>query len=122
MANIYNKSLEWLEDKRYWWIWHVLFWIFIYLDELLSIVGITAAYDAYLETLFELLVDMLTVYFNIYYLFPMFFLKDKIPTYFALTLLTLVVNALFSIYPYVGYVEDGMQYRTMMISLSLIHI
>ena len=115
MTNFYEKSLKWIESGKYWWVWHVLFWIFIYLDEVLSLVGITSAYDFYLETLFELLVDMLTIYFNLYYLFPKFFLKNKIPAYFALTFLTLLINALFSVYPYVGYIDSGMEYRTMII-------
>lgn len=32
-------SFDWLFDQRYRWLKHLLFWMFIYIDPLLSLVG-----------------------------------------------------------------------------------
>ncbi len=114
MANFYDKSLSWISNDRYWWVWHLLFWIFIYLDEVLSLVGITEAFDSYLETFITLVIDIVTVYFNLYILFPLLFLKNRIPQYFGITLITILVNAFISAYVFYG-AADASSLRTALI-------
>jgi len=74
---------------------HLAFWLVWYLDEVLSIIGITPEIgmkDIFLPLAF----DLALVYFNLLYLIPRFFLKEKYQTYFLLTALTLVLNILIS--------------------------
>jgi len=81
-----------LFDKKYWVAKHLLFWIFIYADELLSFIGVTAPLE--LPTgrlLLILLIDMALVYSNIYWLLPNLFLKGKSMSYALFTLLSIVI-------------------------------
>ena len=64
----------------------------MYLDEFLSIFGLTEAYPA-IEILSSLGLDLAMVYFNLYYLIPRFFQREKMPIYVVLTLLTAIANS-----------------------------
>ncbi len=89
--------LEWLlEDRNRIWL-HVLFWIFIYLDELLGILGIThQAETSIILVLCLFLMDALTVYFNLYLLIGTYLIRGKIWMYLAFTAITLFLNIEFS--------------------------
>ena len=98
-----QKSMEipsWLYEilfgKRFRIIKHILFWAYIYLDELLSFVGLTEAFGspAWYD-LVDLLADMSMVYINLYLFIPRFFLKGKIVSYMLLTLLSIFLVILF---------------------------
>lgn len=80
-----------LFDKKYWIIRHTLFWITMYLDEFLSLFGLTESIELS-YVLPGILLDMAMVYFNLYYLIPRFFQRGKILMYVGLTLLTLIIN------------------------------
>lgn len=85
---------EFLFGKRFRLLKHLLFWIFIYADEVLSFFGLTAPLDVPLwHFLVEVPMDLLMVYFNIYYLLPKLFLKGRIVAYLFITLL---IAAIFS--------------------------
>ncbi len=86
-----------LYQGKYRIVKHILFWLFIYMDEFLSLIGITAEYEIYPYVfLIELLGDMAFVYLNIYVLLPRFFLKGKVFIYIVLTLLSIVGLYLYS--------------------------
>jgi len=89
--------LEWLlEDRNRIWL-HVLFWIFIYLDELLGIIGITHQRDSsILLILLLFLMDALTVYFNLYLLIDTYLIRGKLWMYAAFTTITIFLNIEFS--------------------------
>ncbi len=92
MARNFTKPFQWILDNRYRWVFHVLFWIVMYLDEFLSLFGITDAFPSLLEPAIGLAADMLMVYINIYILIPLFLLKNRITLYSFFTLLTIVSN------------------------------
>jgi len=79
MNNILVDSLihKLMFHPKYWWIRHSLFWIFIYLDEFLSLFGLTEAYDDYLGQFFSFSLDVTLVYFNLLFLYPRFLKKRK---------------------------------------------
>jgi len=80
-----------LFDKKFWIIRHGLFWLLMYLDEFLSIFGWTEP-AVLSDVLPGFLLDVAMVYFNLYYLIPRFFQRDKIVMYVGLTLLTFIIN------------------------------
>ncbi len=89
--------LEWLlEDRNRVWL-HILFWIFIYLDELLGITGITRESGLSVFLIFSLfLLDALTVYFNLYLLIDTYLIRGKLWMYLAFTAITIFLNIEFS--------------------------
>lgn len=89
--------LEWLlEDRNRIWL-HILFWTFIYLDELLGIMGITREGDSSGFLVLALfLLDALTVYFNLYLLIDTYLIRGKLWMYLAFTAITLFLNIEFS--------------------------
>ena len=110
-----EKSMEiptWLHrvllDKKFRIIRHILFWIFIYADELLSLLGLTEplGYPFYLEIL-DLLADMFMVYVNIYYLLPRFFLRGKVLLYLLLTILSVSAVILWNYWIWIGGALEG---------------
>jgi len=88
IMNIPKWINDLLIDKKYRIVKHIMFWLFIYSDEFLSLIGITSPFESgFGPILLEMLGDMIMVYFNIYYLLPKFLLKGKIITYIFWTLL-----------------------------------
>ncbi|NBB88776.1 MAG: GHKL domain-containing protein [Bacteroidetes bacterium] len=89
--------LEWLlEDRNRIWL-HILFWIFIYLDELLGILGITKESESSVILVLSLfMLDALTVYFNLYLLIGTYLIRGKLWMYLAFTAITLFLNIEFS--------------------------
>jgi len=82
-------------DGKWWWARHLSFWIFVYMDFILS--NILVARDDPMEyglDILSVLLDVAVVYINIYYLMPKFLFKSRFGTYFILTILSLVVNVL----------------------------
>ena len=102
MKKDYTKPFQWLVDDRYRIGFHVAFWIFIYLDEILSLFSITPALEA--ETLkmfpFEIMGDLFLVYINLYVLIPHLLLKNKLWKYLGTSILFVFMNLLLMIYLY----------------------
>ncbi len=86
--NIFNL----INNKEFWVVRHAAFWIVMYLDEFLSIFGVTDPIEDWTSFGIAFLLDVLMVYFNLYYLIPKFFQKGDVKNYILLTVLTLVVN------------------------------
>ncbi len=109
-----NRSVDtpkWIYDvllnKKYRVIKHLLFWLFIYSDEFLSIVNITESLDVPFYLVFlEIAGDMIMVYINIYYLLPRFFLNARVFTYGLFTLLSIVPIMFFNGFLYGYMIED----------------
>ncbi|MEL6868139.1 MAG: hypothetical protein AAFP19_27195, partial [Bacteroidota bacterium] len=75
----YNQILSWVLSDRYRLLYHALFWIFVYSDEVLQITGLTEELNfspAYVFIVF--LIDIGLVYTNIYVLIPRFLLSYRI--------------------------------------------
>ncbi len=102
---------RWVNDiffnKKY-RIWkHFAFWVFIYADELLSLVGLTEPLEVPLWIIaLEVLGDMAMVYFNIYYLLPRLFLRGKVISYVCFTFLTILLIVVFNFFLFYGDVEE----------------
>lgn len=88
-----TARLEWiLEDKNRLWL-HLLFWVFIYLDEILSLLGVTNFPNVQLgNTLATFAMDALTVYFNLYILIAAYLIVGKIWMYLAFTFISVIIN------------------------------
>jgi hypothetical protein len=82
-----SLSQNLLFEKKYWVVRHLLFWSFIYLDEVLNLFGITDTGDVNSLLLINILIDFALVYINIYVLIPKFLNKGK---YFIYGLLTFI--------------------------------
>jgi len=93
MNNILVDSLihKLMFHPKYWWIRHSLFWIFIYLDEFLSLFGLTEAYDDYLGQFFSFSLDVTLVYFNLLFLYPRFLKKRRIGEYALYTAISVAL-------------------------------
>ena len=80
-------------EGLWWWIRHLSFWIFVYLDYIVS--HILIAPDDVMEYGLDLLalsLDASVVYLNLYFLMPQFLFKNKFGSYIFYTLLSLIVN------------------------------
>jgi len=102
---------KWIYDvlfqNKYRVIKHLLFWLFVYSDEFLSIVNVTEAFDVpFYYILLEIVGDMVVVYFNIYYLLPKFFLRARVFIYGLCTLLSICLSMLFYFFLYDFTPED----------------
>jgi len=97
-----NQSgfVRFLLDKRYRVLWHILFWVTVYIDQFLSFLGFTPEYEEQLKLIIGLFIDMVVVYFNLYVLLPNFLLKERILQYILLTLLSLGVIMLYNHFAY----------------------
>ena len=71
-----NVLIRALFDKKLRVLWHVLFWVFIYLDEFFSLVGITPELESPQDFFINLACNAAVVYLNLYILRP-YFLKHK---------------------------------------------
>jgi len=78
-------------SPRFWIARHALFWLFFYLDEFLSFLGMTEPIMLN-GFLLSFGLDLAMVYFNLYYLIPKLFNRKKLSLYLGLTVLTVLVN------------------------------
>lgn len=99
------KPFEWILNDRYRWLFHVLFWVVLYLDEFLAVIGITPALEYPLEAALVFIADLAIVYFNLYFLIPKFLLKNHPVKYLLFSILTVLLNVAFMHYLY--YAEEG---------------
>ncbi len=112
-----NKLLDLILNSRYRIWWHVLFWIVMYLDDFLSLFGLTASHewDQMKYVAFGIALDMVMVYINFYVLIPKFFLKGKYAQYGLLSLIILVINIMLvcmNDFPDIGMEFDDGTYLT----------
>ncbi|MEO1515067.1 MAG: histidine kinase [Bacteroidota bacterium] len=89
----YNKIFEWVISDKYRIHFHVMFWLFVYSDEVLSLIGITDNQGISLVyVLINLAVDLVFVYTNLYYLLPKFLLNNQIWYYIFFTIITIFIS------------------------------
>lgn len=89
----YNKILEWILGDKYRIFFHVLFWSFIYFNNILSVIGVTESQGfGFSYVLVSLAVDLAFVYINLYYLLPNFLLKNKIGYYLFFTIISILIS------------------------------
>ena len=73
---------------------HTMLWIFLYLDEVLFTFIDSEGSQELDIFLISVLLDILMVYFNLYYLIPKFIRKEKYISYLALSSLTVIINVM----------------------------
>ncbi len=110
-----------LFDKRYRWIGHVLFWMFIYVDELMAIVGLTPELEHPLSDLLFFFGDILMIYINLYVLIPLFLQKRKYLPYVFWTFLLLALSIGASVWynHHLGYLEDEYTFQIIIQTIIL---
>ena len=92
-----------LFDKRYSWLLHVAFWVFVYLDFLIDFEYLANNWDS---LLIDLVVTMIVVYFNLYYLLPKFLLNKKYEMYVFTSLLCQIVLIIANHFIQEPFLED----------------
>jgi len=103
-----KRLQDFLFGKRFRIFRHLLFWLFIYADEILGLLGFTEK----LETpgiiwIINMSADMFMVYLNLYVLIPRFFLKGRITIYFLLTMLSVLLVILINYWTEYGGAFEG---------------
>ena len=97
--NQHKKPIEWLFNDSYRGFLHILFWAFVYLDEIMAFFGVTLELDtSYFSILIALFIDMIFVYFNIYWLLPNLLLKGKARMYLLITFIMVLINTFIQFY------------------------
>ncbi len=87
-------------SDKYWLLRHILFWLFIFLDEILALIGLSEEMEFDIYSLL-IIIDVLLVYFNLYYLIPKYFNQNKFSQYIIWTIFTLLLNtALTNLIPF----------------------
>ena len=93
---ITDKYKEYLFSDRYRWVQHLLFWLVLLAPHLLVYAGITreapANHLVYVYLLIHAL-NILLVYYNLYFLAPNFFRKKRYGNYLAYTFISFLVVA-----------------------------
>ncbi len=102
-----QSSIRWIFDDKYRIGFHILFWIFIYLSDFLALFGLLEPdiYDWIFYTI--LIMDIATVYLNLYVLIPQFLLKRKYIAYLVLTIGSILLNSYISFYISFPWEEVG---------------
>lgn len=78
---------------RWWLIRHFSFWVFMYLDLILSDILVPPEEAAgYYFSALSLAIDIVVVCINLYVLIPQFLLKRKFAAYVTLTLVTIAID------------------------------
>lgn len=130
-----NQSIRWLFEDKYRIIFHIIFWIYIYLSDFLALFGILEP-DIYDWIFFTILaLDVLIVYLNLYVLIPKFLLKRKYLLYLFLTIISILVNSFISFYisypweeaatdtdfapPYISFIFGSLEVTTSMVILAM---
>ncbi len=85
-------TVGWLFNERLRWVYHMLFWVFIYLDEFLSVFGLTEDMGSLWYVPFSLAVDMLVVYATIYVLLPLFLMVGRVWYFIGFSLFLVLLN------------------------------
>lgn len=90
----YKTTFDWLLNDKYRIAFHVFFWMIMFLDELLSFIGITEPLLLGYWELVRIFLAMMIVYFNLYFLVPVFLLKNRWREYILFTIITIQIYVL----------------------------
>lgn len=89
-----------INGKEYWILRHSAFWIAMYFDEFISLFeepfDPTEQAGDWLYLTASILLDVVIVYFNLYFLIPRYFQKGRFVKYISFTLITVLISALLS--------------------------
>ena len=99
---------------------HILFWSVIYLDELLSLVGITEPMEDNWGFLISLIGDMLLVYCCLYILIPRLLLKGKVLRFSAAALLLTILNVYLTNYVFLDPPEFDCDYPITLFVMAMV--
>ncbi len=103
MITSHSSLADIVLQNKFRWLWHILFWIFIYLDEFFALFGITPPLEDPLPVVIGLIIDIIVVYFNLYFLLPKFLMQKKFGIYILATTASLLLILL---YNYIQYADD----------------
>lgn len=103
LDNVFNFIL----NRKFRWGYHVFFWFIIFSVDLSSIYESGAdGFSPFMLIIF--LIEMVVVYFNIYFLFNRFLVKGKVFYYSLYTMLSVALY--FSVNHYLFYDETAIEY------------
>ncbi len=91
MKNKLTKPFEWILQDRYRVFFHLIFWFVMYMDEWLSLVGITSAFEDWEIIFLPFLIDATLVYLNLYVLIPFLLLRGRLWGYIAATAISILI-------------------------------
>lgn len=100
MEQSQSSFIDILFDKRFRILWHVLFWVTMYIDPIFSLFGLTPPLDSWYLVMLALLVDFFLVYLNLYVLIPKFLMKERVLTYFVLCVFSLSLILIYNHYSF----------------------
>lgn len=92
LTGVFNTLL----NKKYRWLFHVLFWLLVFSEDIDSI--LQEEHPNYLTTSFILCFEIFIVYFNIYYLFEKFLVHGKFKTYLLYTFFLILIYVITDYY------------------------
>ncbi len=110
-----------IENPKMRWVWHLIFWTYIYLDAIFAVFGITPEVD-YLLVFLSFLVDASIVYINLYLLVPRFLAKGKYLEYMFFTFLTLGAGLIFDYYAFEVHLNEPEYWDEYWLSENLINL
>lgn len=89
----YGEVYDWLLNDKYRFFYHFLFWLFVYSDGVLALLGLTEDSTPGLAFIFiNFLIDAALVYINLYILIPKYLLKGRIWYYIFFTVIGIFIN------------------------------
>jgi len=89
----YGDVYDWLLSDQYRIFYHFLFWIFVYSDGVLSLLGLTEDSTPGAVFIFiNFLIDAALVYINLYVLIPKYLLKGRTWYYIFFTVIGIFIN------------------------------
>jgi sensor histidine kinase YesM len=95
----FTKPFYWILDGRYRILFHILFWMVIYVDELFSLIGLTEPIGvSFLLPLITILIDLILVYTTLYAFIPKFLFKGKTVAFFLSTFGLLLLCCVATVY------------------------
>ena len=84
---------QFIFEPKYKLLRHGVFWVLLYIDELLSFIGLTAELEFPMITLVQLILDMAVVYGTLYILIPKYLQQKKYALFLFLAFIGIFLNA-----------------------------
>lgn len=92
-----KRTNPWILEDKYRVLFHLLFWAYIFIGDIFWMVGLTEPPEDPRVDVVIILIDVLIVYFNLYFLIPRYLLKRKYFLYILLTLFTIILDSVISL-------------------------
>ncbi len=105
------RLYQMVNSTKFRWVYHVLFWIFINLDILLGVFGVTMNYHLNSRDVFLLiLLKIVVVYLNIYILAPWLIKSKNEIEYIYLSLISILLASALSTVIYLNFMNFSEKY------------